>query len=161
MNLFSRIAPVIVLFAVWIVLQLQLIALDCWQTPASVAKAFVKDYYYLDAGMQRWLCAKEGDPAQPVAIFLQSKTDEAAQRGFSVTYLRQRFTHLHLETEHHGKDAATVHVKGTTRTAIYPAFMVIGQMFRIGQDYPVALTIDLIKENGQWRVCNNKALGIG
>ncbi|MDA8137095.1 MAG: hypothetical protein M0036_00465 [Desulfobacteraceae bacterium] len=156
----NRIVPVILLLVVFIVLQPLLVALECIQTPASVAREFLKDYYYLDAGMQNWLCAKEGDPVQAVQNYLQSKTGEAAQRGLSVNNLRQMFTHMHLETEHHGKDAATVHVEGVTRTAINPVFMVVGKMFRMGREYPVDATLHLTKENGHWKVCP-KALGIG
>lgn len=153
MGLMNRIAPVIVLFAVFIVLQPLLIALDCQQTPASVAKQFIKNYYYLDADMQKTLCADECDAGQWVNQYLQSKTDEAAQRGFSVNYLRRMFTHMHLESEIHDDDVAVVHVEGTTRTAINPLFMAIGRLFNIGQDYPVDTKVILVKEDGRWRVC--------
>lgn len=161
MGQLNRIAPVVALFFIFIAIQPVLIALDCWQTPAKVAKQFIKDYYYLDAGMQQWLCAKEGNTTQRVNDYLQGKTDEAAQRGFNVDYLRRMFTHLHLETEHRDAETAAVHIEGTTRTAINPVFMVIGKMkmFNIGQNYPVNVTVDLVKENGQWRVCT-KPFGI-
>lgn len=160
MGQLNRIVPVIVLVAVFIVLQPLLMALDCRQSPATVAKQFIKDYYYLDADMQNLLCTKEGNAGQWVDDYLHGKTEEAAQRGFSINYLRRMFTHIHLETEQHGADRATVHIEGTTRTAINPAYMVIGKMFRIGQNYPVNTSVNLVKENGRWRVCQ-KAFGMG
>lgn len=162
MGQMNRIAPLIVLVAVFIVVQPILMALDCWQTPAKVAKQFIKDYYYLDAGMQKWICQKDGDAGPWVDAYLHGKSREAAQRGFNVTYLRKMFTHMHMETEMHGADKATVHIEGTTRTAINPVFMVIGKMkiFNIGQNYPVQTAIEVVKENGKWRVCK-RALGMG
>ena len=149
----SRIVPFIVLILVFIVLQPVLVVLDCRQTPASVAKAFVEDYYYLDPGMEKWLCSQVAE-TQWVDAYLQSKADEAAQRGLSAKNLRRMFTHIYLETVTSQDDAAVVQVKGTLRTAIYPAFMVIGKIFGIGQNYEVETNINLVKEDGRWRVCN-------
>ncbi|MFZ1983818.1 MAG: hypothetical protein WAU91_05345 [Desulfatitalea sp.] len=149
----NRFAPFVVLFAIFSVLQPALVALDCRQTPASVAKRFIQEYYYLDPSMQQWLCAQSGgDPW--VSHYLQSKSDEAARRGFDVTYLRRMFTHLHVETIAAAADSATVQVKGVTRAGIYPAFMVVAKMFGIGQDYPVDVIVYLIKEKGRWKVCS-------
>ncbi|MBI5063332.1 MAG: hypothetical protein HZB87_07705 [Desulfatitalea sp.] len=149
----SRIAPFIVLVVVFIVLQPVLVVLDCRQTPASVAKQFVQDYYYLDADMEKWLCESVVE-TQWVDGYLQSKTDEAAQRGLSAKNLRRKFTHMHVETVAAQDDSAVVQIKGTLRTAIYPAFMLVGKMFGIGQNYDVDTTVHLTKENGRWRVCN-------
>jgi hypothetical protein len=159
MDSLNRFAPFVVLIALFVVLQAALIGLDCQQGPATVAKAFAKDYYYLDADMQKWLCSSEGDSSEAVQAFLNSKTDEAAQRGFDVSYLRHMFTHIHVKTVELSNDSASVHLTGTTRVAINPAFMVVGKLFQLGDDYPVDTTIDLVKENGRWRVCS-KALGL-
>lgn len=149
----GRFAPFVVLVVVFVVLQPVLVVLDCRQTSASVAKQFVEDYYYLDPDMEKWLCGQVVE-TQWVETYLQSKTDEAAQRGFGIKNLRRMFTHMHLETLTAQEDAAVVQVKGTLRTAIYPAFMVVGKIFGIGQNYDVETTINLIKEDGRWRVCN-------
>lgn len=159
MDSLNRFAPFVVLIALFVVLQAAFIGLDCRQGPATVAKAFAKDYYYLDEDMQKWLCTGEGDSSEAVQAFLISKSDEAAQRGFDISYLRHMFTHIHVKTVERNDDSASVHVTGTTRVAINPPFMIIGKLFRIGNDYPVDVTIDLIKEDGRWRVCN-KALGL-
>jgi hypothetical protein len=149
----NRFAPFVVLAVLFVVLQPALVALDCRQTPASVAKQFIKDYYYLDPGMEKWLCAQVTD-AQWVDAYLHGQSDEAARRGFSVNYLRRMFTRLHVKTIEAKADSASVHVRGTARGGIYPAFMVVGKMFGLGQNYTVDSTVHLVKENGRWRVCN-------
>jgi len=149
----NRIAPFIVLFVIAIILQPILIVIDCIQTPASVAEQFIEDYYALNTDMQDLMCTNEGDPATLVNNYLYSKRTEAAQRGFNVSYLRQLFTHIHVEIEHQTAEKATVHITGTTRTAINRAFMVVGKLFRIGKDYHVDRTLELVKDNGEWRVC--------
>lgn len=161
MGQMNRIVPVVALVVIAFALQLTLVVLNCWQSPATVAKQFIKDYYYLDADMQKSLCAKEGDPEDLVDNYLYSKQVEAAQRGFDVTYLRKLFTHIHVETKHQDAQTAEVHITGTLRTAINPAYMVIGKLkfFNIGKDYHVDTPIELVKENGKWRVCG-KAMDI-
>jgi hypothetical protein len=154
MDSLNRFAPFVVLIALFVVLQAALIGLDFRQGPGAVAEAFAKDYYYLDADMQKWLCAGEADSSDSVQAFLNRKSDEAAQRGFDISYLRRMFTHIHTQTISQDAESAVVHLTGTTRVAINPVFMVVGKLFRIGNDYPVDATIELIKENGRWRVCN-------
>jgi hypothetical protein len=149
----GRFAPFVVLVVLFVVLQPVLVVLDGRQTPASVAKRFVEDYYYLDPDMEKWLCAQLVE-AQWVDNYLQGKAEEAAQRGFGRPYLRQLFTHIHVHTVAAQADSAVVEVKGTTRTAINPAFMVVGKIFGIGQEYKVETAINLVKEDGRWRVCN-------
>lgn len=151
----NRIMPLIALILIFIVLQPILIALDVRQTPAKVAKQFIQEYYYLDADMQKWLCANEGDPGQWVDEYLDAKSRQAAQMGFNISYMRRMFTHMKLETESQDPEKAVIRVEGTTRTAINPAFMVIGKMFSLGQNHPVDATLELVKVKGQWRVCKN------
>lgn len=149
----GRFAPFVVLVVLFLALQPALVALDCRQTPASVAKQFVEDYYYLDPDMDKWLCTQVVETGW-VDDYLHGKASEAAQRGFATKYLRRMFTEMHVETVVGAEDSAVVLVRGNLRTAIYPAFMVVGKMFRIGRDYEVDTTINLVRENGRWRVCN-------
>lgn len=149
----NRFAPLVVLLILFVVLQAAFIAFDYRQTPAKAAKAFIKDYYQLDPGMQQWLCT-EKRAAGLVQNYLQTKADEAAQEGYRISYFRRMFTKLHVNTIRQEGDRALVHVIGTTRVAINPAFMVIGKIFGIGKDYPVDTTLGLIRQEGRWRVCD-------
>lgn len=149
---FNRIAPFVALFVIFAVLQLALIAADCLQNPASVARAFAEDYFYLDTDMQKWISHKNGDPKAMVDDLLYKKGQEASQRGFSTNYLRRLFTHIHVTTEHVEDGRAAVHVKGNTRIAINRIFMIVGKLFGMSRDYPVDATIYLTREDGKWRV---------
>lgn len=149
----NRIIPVVVLVVVFLVLQLAFLAADCRQTPTSVAEHFTKDYFYLDADMQKYLCQNLAADGETVDNYLYRKHEEAAQRGLPTKYLRHMFTKLHFKTVHQDDTSAEIHLQGTTRVAINPVFMVIGKLFFIGEDYPVEATLDLVKEKSGWRVC--------
>jgi hypothetical protein len=147
------IAPILIVIGITAVLQLALIGIDCHQTPVEVAKAFASEYYYLDGNMQNHLCTDLAKDGELVDNYLYSKKKEASQQGFSTKYLRRKFTELHVHVVESDKDKMTVHLMGTTRVCINPAFMVVGELFGIGKDYPVDETLDLVKEGNQWRVC--------
>ena len=147
----KRFAPIIVLILSFILLQGILTALDARQTPTKTARAFIQDYYYLDPGMQDYVTAEQR-AAGTVLDFLNAKTDEAALQGYDIAFLRHMFTRIHLNTISNEGDTARVNITGTTRVAINPVYNVIGTLFRLGKTYPVDVTLDLVREGGQWRV---------
>lgn len=153
----TNLVPIAIVVGIAIVLQLALIGTECQQTPATVARAFVKAYYYLDADMQNYLCAELAADGETVDNFLNQKKAEAAQRGLPVNYLRHKFIHLHVETVQSRDTTAEIHLTGTTRVCINPLYMLVGKLFKIGADHHVTETIELIKENDQWRVCGESS----
>ena len=155
----TNLAPFAILFGIAIVLQLALIGADCRSTPTKVAKAFAGAYYYLDADMQKYLCSDLSAEGETVANFLDKKSAEASQRGVAVSYLRHKFTRMHLKTVQATDSAAEIHLSGTTRVCINPVYMLVGKLFGIGRDYDVDETIELVKEEGQWRICGH-SLGL-
>jgi len=147
------IVPLFIVIGIAVVLQLALIGIDCQETPVKVAKAFASDYYYLDAEMQDYLCEDLAADDGLVNNYLISRDKEAYQRGLGTNYLRHKFTKLHVSVVEPGEDRMTVHLSGTTRVCINPAFMMVGRLFGIGQDHSVDETLELVKEGKNWRVC--------
>ena len=146
--------PFAIIIGIAIVLQLALIGADCRQTPAKIVRNFVEAYVAIDPQMQDYVCSGLAEKGV-VDNFLYKKHEEAARRGFSINYLRHQFTKLHIRAVELSDKAMTYHVQGTTRVCINRPFMIIGKLFRIGQDYPVDEHIHLTRQNGQWRVCGN------
>jgi len=147
----KRLAPIIVLILSFVVLQGILTAVDSRQTPARTAKAFIRDYYYLSPSMQDWLSADQKE-AGAVREFLNAKADNAVLQGYDIDFFRHMFTRLHVDTISHEDDAARVNIKGTTRVAINPVYNLVGMVFRLGETYPVDVTLDLVKQEGRWLV---------
>ena len=40
-----------------------------------------------------------------------------------------------------------------TRTCIHPVFAYVASLFRLGQTHEFEETLELIKEDGKWKVC--------
>lgn len=146
-------APIAVAIALLVVLQIVLIAVDCRQTPIATAEKFARNFFYLDPAMQEQLCAQLAGNGEAVREYIYVKTSEFGRRGFGPNYARRMFTKIHLDTLKQDDATARIHIAGDTRTAINPAMMVIGKWFHLGETYPIEMTLDLVKENGRWRVC--------
>jgi hypothetical protein len=147
--------PLVAAVVIATVLQLGLIGADCRQTPLKVAKNFAGAYYYLDSDMQDYLCAGLGEDGEVVDDYLYQKSIEASQRGLSTNYLRHKFIKMHASVIDSGTDTMSVHLTGTTRVCINPAFMLVGKLFKVGDDHLVDETLELVKENNNWRICGN------
>ena len=150
-----NLAPFAIVIGITIVLQLALIGADMQQTPSKVAKRFAAAYYAIDADMQDYLCDELAQDGELVGDYLYAKQQEADQRGLPLSYLRHQMTKVHMDLVDKTDDGAKIHLHGTTRVCIHPAFMIIGRLFQIGQDYPLDVTLELTKDDGNWRICGN------
>ena len=136
-----------------VIVQLIFIAADCRDTPVRIAEEFARNYFYLDPAMDDQLCTALSADGETVVDYLYEVTRDAAQRGFGKKYVRRMFTELHIHIVSQDDTSARVLVSGETRTAINPAFMVIGKLFHLGEYHPVDMHLELVKEPEGWRVC--------
>jgi len=52
-------------------------------------------------------------------------------------------------------ESATIQVKGKRRTQINPVYAYVAKLFGLGQTHTFEETLELIKEDGSWKVCGN------
>ena len=150
--------------AMWVVvlilavcLQVVFVFADCKQTATGTAIDFSKAYFLLDSGLENYLCsdlAGDGDESA-AAGYLQSMTDEARDRGFGNGMVRQTIYHVKTETLSQDAETAMIHLKGLRRTCIHPVFAYVAKLFQLGQVHEFEETLELMKEDGQWKVCGS------
>lgn len=136
--------------------QTALIASDCRQdAPYAVATNFAKAYFKLDPAMGQYLCSElSGDQeTDAVGNHIYLTTQEARERGFSKAFMKNRFYQIHTRTRIISADEAEVHLSGKRRISICPFFAWVAQIFFIGETYPVEATLELVKQDGIWKVC--------
>ena len=136
-------------------LQVVFVFADCKQTATGTAVDFSKAYFLLDADMEKYMCRElAGDEDESaVATYLQTMTDEARDRGFGTGMVKQTITHVETETLAQDDESATIHLKGHHRTCIHPVFAYVATLFRLGQTHAFEETVELVKEDGKWKVC--------
>jgi len=153
MGLQKRLMQFGIVIVLAVIVQLLFIAVDSRDTLVRITEDFVRNYFYLDPAMDGQLCTALSADGETVTDYLYEVTRDAAQRGLSNKYVRRMFTELHIQIVSQDDTSAKVHVSGETRTAINPAFMVIGKLFHLGEYHPVDMHLDLVKEPEGWRVC--------
>ena len=146
---------IIAVLCLALVLQLALIYADCKDTPARTAAGFATAYYNLDPSMADYLCNEfvEQEEANLVQAYINQVADQARQSGFEPNYMRMRLFSLHTEVLSQSESAAEVHISAKARRNINPVFTLIAKFFHLGEDHPVDETLNLIKEDGRWKVC--------
>ena len=136
-------------------LQVLFIFADCKQTATGTAIDFSKAYFLLEADMDKYMCSELiGEEDESVAAaHIQSMTAKAESWGYGIGMVRKMITHLETETLAQDGESAIIHLAGHSRTCIHPIFTYIAKLFRLGQTYTFEETLELIKEDGRWKVC--------
>lgn len=157
MSEYNRYFALAGVIALGLVLQVMLIGLDFMPAPYKTAVAFAKAYYKLDPSMETYLCedTRFEDDANVTAQYVYAKTRSANARGFDKSYLKSQLYNIETHTTYVSDTEATVTISAVRRTAINPVFAWVAKLFFIGGSYPVEGTIDVVKEDGRWKVCAN------
>ncbi len=139
-------------------LQVMLVFADQADAPGRAAVRFVKAYYALDPSMRTLLCqaAQKDEEADRVDEFLSRVADQARARGFDPAYMRSKVLHAESRTVFSDANTATVTVTGVRKRMIHPFFTWVAQIFFLGETYPFEETLQLVKEDGRWKVCQTE-----
>ncbi len=135
-------------------LQVILAAGDTRETPYGAAIAFSKAYFGLCPDLAQTM-ANNGlneDEVDVADAYLYSKSVAAADRGYHIKRLRRMFYNIHTKTIAQDAATATVHISGTTRIGINPLYGFVGKLFFLTSPTDVEETINLVKEDGKWKV---------
>ena len=153
----NRIVPLALVVVFGVLLQVGLAFMDCKDTPYEAAVSFVRDYYKLDPAMADWMCTDSltADDTDVVTAHIQRVTLDTSERGFGIGMGKYALFGVHTKTEYINDSEAMVHLTGTRRICIHPAFTFVARIFGIGDTYPVDETIRVIQEEGRWRVCGD------
>ncbi len=145
----------ILLVVLAVCLQVAFVFLGHKESATKTATDFAKAYFLLDDDLDTYLCGDlAGDEEKtPAAAYLDAKATEAQNRGFGLGMVKKMVTHMHAETLAQDEESATIHLEGQSRTCIHPVFTYVAGIFRIGKKYSFEETLELVKEDGQWKVC--------
>ena len=139
-----------------IFLQVLFVFADNVNTPGKTAAEFSKAYFKLDPSMSKYLCSEltEGENGDAVERYLETAAMEAKNRGFKTSYVKSYIYEITTNTI--SKDTANAQVKihFKRRKSINPVFAIIAKLFFIGGTYTVDEVIDMVKEDGKWKICN-------
>ena len=153
----SKYGPLVVVIMLGIILQVLLAFASSASTPYSAAVAFTKAYFKLDPSMADYLCeeSKTVDDMDTVAGVIYQAASAAKARGFEKKYVKSQLYDIVTETVYTSDTEATVTISALRRTSINPIYAWVAKLFHIGGTYPFEATLDVIKEDGAWKVCTD------
>lgn len=149
---FLALASVIIIA---VILQVVLIIADNHESPAQAAVCFTKAYFKLDESMGQYLCKElvEDEGADVVGDYLYQVAEDARAMGFKKNYMKTAIGHVETQTEMLDENTAIVSIKGERRRYLNPIFGAIGTIFFLTESYEFDKTLEVVKEDGQWKVC--------
>jgi hypothetical protein len=149
----SSAIAVVLLFA--ICLQVLFVFAETRETPEKAAVRFTKKYFCLDAAVKNYLCAEilADEERDVVDAYIYGRALEAEKQGYKATFMRNRISHLEPKLVNQDENTAQVHLKVTYKKYLNPIYSVVGRLFNLGETYHVEETLNLVKENGHWKVC--------
>lgn len=155
----NKILPWAALVILFVSFQAVFILADCQSSAPQSAEAFIRAYFALEPSVGDMVCSDlfEDGANDPVGHFFDNVAEEARELGHSLKYMRTQMMSMHVEMVTQTEDAAVVHVSGTRRRNINPVFTFIARLplFNLGKTFPVEKTLEMVKEDGRWRVCSD------
>ncbi len=146
----NKIISIILVLLLAVFLQVLFVFADTQETPEKAAKTFAKAYFKYDRDtMIQRLCeeSRMADDVNVVNAYLHRAWKEAKGRGYSLGYMKDYLYGLKVETLEGDYNHAKVRVTAERKNPL--------RSFFGGSSHHVEETFDLVKEDGQWRVCGN------
>ncbi len=150
----NRITGIVLVIFFGIILQLLLGMADTRSTPGKAAIKFTKAYFSLDASMSEYVCNELMEEENIVDKYINQVAQEAQDLGFKLNYMRSML--YHIKTDIISEDESQVQIRITCerKRLINPVYTIVGKLFFLGETYKVDETLNIIKEDGKWKICN-------
>ena len=137
------------------VLQLALVMADNKETLQGSVLEFAQAYYNADPAMAERLCSDLADDEEMDAVgdYIAGVMDEARDRGFKPSFMKNQLFHIEMETLERSATEAKVHFSANSITAINPIFALVSKIFFLGEVRQVDTIVPVVNEGGKWKVC--------
>lgn len=153
MDRFRNLVPLTLVVLLGILVQVALVAVDTKETPTRAAVAFTEAFYKLSPTVTDHMCRDLQEDAVRVEARFHQASVEARAKGFSDAYPRMQLFHLEAVVLAEDETSAQVKLNASMKRAIHPAFAYFLRMWNMGATYPLDEVVDMVKEDGQWKVC--------
>ena len=151
----SIIFMVAIIVIIGFILQVVFVYADKMDSPHQAVVEFSKAYFWLDKSMATRLCNAQRtvDGVDVVDKYLRNVASNAKESGWGINYMKSTIYHIKTHTLSKDDSNAVVKLTCSKKKAINPVFLIVAKIFRLNETYHVDETINVIKEDGTWKVC--------
>ena len=153
MDRFRNLIPLVLVILLGVLVQVVLVAVQTKEAPAEAAVEFTKAFYQMSPRVTDRMCGDLlEDKAQINDQFYKAIAD-ARERGFSASYPKMQLFDIRAVVLAQDETSAQVQLHCSMKRAIHPAFAYFLKMWNMGETYHLDEVVDLVKEDGHWKVC--------
>lgn len=153
----NKVAAIIIVLIVGSFVQVLFSFADSRETPSRVVAEFSKAYFKVDQSMAARICTERltsGD-VDLVDKYIYMTAQKAKNLGFTTDFMKYKLDNIEIETLYQSDTNAQFRITGKRRVAINPVYPIVTKLFNLGETYEVDETINVVKEDGKWKVCGN------
>ena len=153
----NKVAAIILVLIVGSFVQVSFFFADNRETPGRAVAEFSKAYFKIDQSMAARICTERltsGD-VDLVDKYVFMTAQKAKDLGFNIDFMRNKLYDIEIETMSQSDTKAKIQIPGKRRVAINPVYPFVTKLFNLGATYEVDETINVVKEDGKWKVCGN------
>ncbi len=153
MDRFRNAIPLALVVLLGILVQVVFVAAETKDTPARAAIAFTKAFYKMSPSVTERMCSDLQDAEALVDDIFHAASNRAQARGFGAAYPRMQLFHVHAAVLAEDEASAQVQLTASMKRAIHPAFAFFLKIMNMGETYHLDEMVDLVNEDGKWKVC--------
>ncbi len=153
----SKSAGIIIVLIIGFFIQILFAFADTRDTPSSAVVEFSKAYFQLDKSMAKKVCNENlvSDEIDVIDQYIYLAEKDAGVRGFDKNLVKYKLYNIETKIISKHDNEAQVRITGKRRVAINPVYPIVSKIFDLGETYEVDKVINVIKEDGKWKVCGD------
>jgi len=153
MDRFRKWIPLALVILLGILVQVVFVAAQTKDTPARAAVEFTKAFYKMSPSVKDRMCSDLLAEEDLIDDLFHAAATEAKARGFSESYPRMQLFHVQAAVLAQDEASAQVQLSCSMKRSIHPAFAFFLKMMNMGETYHLDEVVDLVNEDGKWKVC--------
>jgi hypothetical protein len=138
-----------------IALQVVFVFAEGKDTPNKAAVEFAEAYFKFDPAMKDMLCSELADNQEQdyVGMYIYEGFKRAKDLGYSVNYIKTGLKDIATNTLELNENSAIIELKAKSKYAL--------RTFFTGDNFEVHHNLEMVKEDGKWKVCGNPFFIVG
>jgi hypothetical protein len=153
----NRVAGIIIVLIIGLFIQILFAFADTRDTPSTAVVEFSKAYFMLDKSMAERICNERqaSDEIDVIDHHIYLAEKQASERGFDINLVKYKLYNIETEIITNNDNNAQVRITGKRRVSINPAYSVVSKIFDLAATHEIDEVINVIKEDGKWKVCGD------
>ena len=153
----SRVTGIIIVLIIGLFIQILFAFADTRDTPSTAVVEFSKAYFMLDKSMAERICNERqaSDEIDVIDQHIYLAEKQASERGFDINLVKYKLDNIETEIITKNDNRTQVRITGKRRVSINPVYSIVAKIFDLAATHEINEVINVIKEDGKWKVCGN------